>query len=95
MTTKMMVQNLSSRMTEERLSQLFSDYGTVKSVCLATDIMTGRCGGFGFVHLDERQPGAALSALNGRCVGDRILLVTFERKRYDDTTAIQDNRSDR
>jgi RNA recognition motif-containing protein len=92
MTTKMMVQNLCSRTTEESLSLLFSDYGTVRSVCLAKDIMTGRCDGFGFVHLDEQQSGAALNALNGRCVGDRVLRVTFEQKRYHETTAIQGNR---
>ncbi len=94
MTTKMMVQNLSSRTTEESLTRLFSNYGTVRSVCLATDIMTGRCGGFGFVHLDEQQPGAALNGLNGRCVGDRVLIVTFEQKRYHETTAIQGSQSD-
>ena len=90
-----MVQNLSSDTTEESLSRLFSDHGTVRSVCLATDIMTGRCGGLGFVHLDEQQTGAALSALNGRRIGDRVLLVTFEQKRYHETPAIQGNQSDR
>jgi RNA recognition motif-containing protein len=95
MITKMMVQNLSSRMTEDSLSRLFSDYGAVKSVCLATDIMTGRCGGFGFVHLDEQQPGAALNALNGRCVHNRALLVTFEQKRYHGSPATKGSKSDR
>jgi RNA recognition motif-containing protein len=95
MTTKMMVQNLSSRTTEESLSRLFSDYGAVRCVSLATDIMTGRCGGFGFVHLDEQQTGAALNALNGRCIDDRVLRVTFEQKRYHELTATQGNQSDR
>ena len=79
--TKMMVQNLSPRTTVESLSKLFSEFGDVRSVRLATDIMTGRCEGFGFVDLDEQQPGAAIDALNGRCLGDRDLRVTFERKR--------------
>lgn len=48
--------------------------------------MTGRCVGFGFVHLDEQQAGAALNALNGQCIGDRVLLVTFEQKRYQEIT---------
>ena len=46
----MMVQNLSSRTTVESLNKLFSEFGDVISVNLATDIMTGRCEGFGFVH---------------------------------------------
>jgi RNA recognition motif-containing protein len=79
--TKMMVQNLSSHTTVESLYSLFSEFGAVRSVSLATDIMTGRCGGFGFVHLDEQQTGAALGALNGRCLGDRVLRVTLEQKR--------------
>jgi RNA recognition motif-containing protein len=78
----MMVQNLPAYTTEESLGRLFSDYGVVRSVNLVTDIMTGRCGGFGYVHLDEQQTGAALKALNGRCIGDRALRVTFEQKRY-------------
>jgi len=79
--TEMLVQNLSSRTTVESLSRLFSEFGVVKSVSLATDIMTGRCGGFGFVHLDEQQVGTALCALNGRCIGDRVLHVAYEQKR--------------
>jgi RNA recognition motif-containing protein len=79
--TKMMVQNLSSRTTVESLNRLFSEFGAVRSVSLATDIMTGRCGGFGFVDLDEQQTGAALYAMNGRRLGDRVLRVTFEQKR--------------
>ena len=58
--TKMMVENLSSRTSVESMNRLFSEFGVVRSVRLATDIMTGRCVGFGFVHLDEKKTGAAL-----------------------------------
>lgn len=79
--TKMMVENLSSRTSVESMNRLFSEFGVVRSVSLATDIVAGRCVGFGFVHLDEQQTGAALYALNGRCLGDRVLRVTLEQKR--------------
>ena len=78
--TKMMVHNLSSQMTVESLNNLFSEYGAVRSVSLATDVMTGRCRGFGFVNLDELEIGAALVALDGSRLGDRVLRVTFEQK---------------
>ncbi len=90
--TKMMVQNLSSCTTVESLHRLFSEFGAVRSVSLATDIMTGRCGGFGFVHLDEQQTGTALYALNGRCLGDRVLHVTYEQKRDHGNVPIQRNK---
>ena len=80
--TKMVVQNLSPHMTVERLDRLFSEFGTVRSVSLATDVMTGRCGGFGFVHLYERDTGAALYALDGKDFGGRILRVTVEQKQF-------------
>jgi RNA recognition motif-containing protein len=79
--TKMMVSNLSPHTTVHSLNMLFSEYGAVQSVSLATDIMTGQCGGFGFVKLDEDEAGAALYALDGKCLGDRVLRVTFEQKR--------------
>ena len=91
--TKMMVQNLSSRTTVESLNRLFSEFGAVRSVSLATDIMTGRCGGFGFVHLDEQQTGTALCALNGRCLGDRVLRVTLDQKRDHEITPIKHNQN--
>jgi len=78
--TKMMVHNLSSHMTVEGLNSLFSEYGVVRSVSLATDVMTGRCRGFGFVNLDEPEIGAARDALDGSCLGGRVLRVTFEQK---------------
>ncbi len=79
--TKMMVENLSPRTTAESLDKLFAEFGTVHSVSLATDVMTGRCGGFGFVNLYEQDDGAARYALDGRRLDGRVLRVTFESKR--------------
>ena len=78
----MVVQNLSPHTTVESLNWLFSDFGAVRSISLATDIMTGRCGGFGFVDLYEQDTGAALYALDGKDLGGRVLRVTIEQKRF-------------
>lgn len=94
MITKMMVQNLPASTTEESLTQLFSDYGVVQSVSLAMDIMTGRCGGFGYVHLTEQQTGRALNALNGRCIDNHTLIVTFEQKRYQEVNVTRHSPGD-
>ncbi len=79
-TTKLVVRNLSPHMTADQLSRLFSEHGAVRSVSLATDIMTGSCRGFGFVSLDEPQAGAALNALDGSSLGGRIISVAIEHK---------------
>jgi len=80
--TKLIVRNLSPHTTVESLNRLFSDFGTVRSVSLATDVMTGRCGGFGFVRLYEQDTGGALYALDGKDLGGRVLRVAVESKQF-------------
>ena len=79
--SKMMIRNLPSNTTVESLNRLFAEFGTVCSVSLSKDIMTGRCRGLGFVHLDEHEVGGALWALNGKCLEGRVLYVAYEQKR--------------
>ena len=79
--TKMMVTNLSPRTSADSISRLFAKFGTVESVDLATDVMTGRCSGFGFVNLYEYDDGAALKALDGASLDGRVLCVALETKR--------------
>ena len=79
--TKLIVQNLSPLTTVESLDKVFAAFGTVRSVSLATDVMTGRCGGLGFVNLCEQNDGAALDALDGKRLDGRVLHVTLETKR--------------
>ena len=79
--TKMVVQNLSPLTTVESLRQLFAAFGTVRTISLATDVMTGRCGGLGFVNLSEQNDGAALDALDGKRVDGCVLHVSLETKR--------------
>jgi RNA recognition motif-containing protein len=60
------VGNLSYEVTEEDLSNVFAEYGTVKRVQLPTDRETGRVRGFAFVEMEtEAQETAAIDSLDG------------------------------
>jgi RNA recognition motif-containing protein len=82
------VGNLSYQATEEDLSSVFAEYGTVKRVVLPTDRETGRMRGFAFVEMTEdAQEDAAISELDGAEWMGRQLRVNKARPR-------EDNRSD-
>lgn len=58
--------NLSYQVTTEDLTDVFSEYGTVKRISIPVDRETGRVRGFAFVELtDEAHEDAAISALDG------------------------------
>jgi RNA recognition motif-containing protein len=60
------VGNLSYEVTEDELSQVFAEYGTVNRVQLPTDRETGRRRGFAFVEMGtEAEESAAIEALDG------------------------------
>ncbi len=60
------VGNLSYDVTEEDLSQVFAEYGTIKQVQVPTDRETGRKRGFAFVEMGtEAEETAAIEALDG------------------------------
>lgn len=48
------VGNLSPTTTEENLKELFSEFGSVKSVKIILDPQTGLSKGFGFVEMEEK-----------------------------------------
>lgn len=60
------VGNLSYSATEEDITSIFAEYGTVKRVQLPTDRETGRPRGFGFVEMSsDAEESAAIDALDG------------------------------
>lgn len=78
------VGNLSYSVTEDDLTQVFSDYGTVKRVQLPTDRETGRARGFGFVEMEsEAGEEAAIEALDGAEWMGRAMKVNKARPRED------------
>ena len=78
------VGNLSYDVTEEDLTEVFKDYGTVKRVSLPTDRETGRPRGFGFVEMSqEDEETAAIEALDGAEWMGREMKVNKAKPRED------------
>ncbi len=74
------VGNISFDTTEQRLRQVFEEYGTVTSARLITDRDTGRPRGFGFVEMAEKSEGLnAIDELNDKEVDGRRLVVNEAR----------------
>ncbi len=66
------VRNLSYNLTEQELSNLFSEFGEVTSVKIIKDKITGRAKGFGFVEMsDDNAAAEAISKINGSDVKGR------------------------
>jgi RNA recognition motif-containing protein len=74
------VGNLSYSVNEEDLTQVFAEYGSVKSVTLPTDRETGRMRGFAFVEMESAtEESAAIEALDGAEWMGRDLRVSKAR----------------
>lgn len=73
---KLYVGNLPYSTTEESLSEMFSECGSVESAKIIMDRDSGRSKGFAFVEMtsdDEAQK--AISKFNGQDMGGRALTV--------------------
>ncbi len=76
------VGNLSWQMTDDDLSNLFTQYGTVTSAKILKEKNTGRSKGFGFVEMeDDEASKAAIAALNESEVQGRKLIVNESQPR--------------
>ena len=76
------VGNLSWSMTDEDLSTLFTEYGTVSSAKILKDKMNGRSKGFGFVEMEDAEAAkAAIAALNEVEIQGRKLIVNESQPR--------------
>ncbi len=79
--TKLFVGNLPFTATDETVSALFSQHGTVEKVSLITDRETGRPRGFGFVEMANDDASRAMQALNGADFDGRSLKVNEAQER--------------
>ena len=78
---KIYVGNLPFSATDDEVSQLFGQHGTVHSVALINDRETGRPRGFGFVKMNPDDADRAIDALDGTEFRGRSLRVNEARDR--------------
>lgn len=76
------VGNLPYSTSEDSLSELFGNYGSVSRVKIISDFATGRSKGFGFVTMEQSEEAeAAIAALNGSELDGRALRVNAAEDR--------------
>ena len=81
---KLYVGGIPYRTTEDELRTAFEEAGTVTSVSIISDRMTGRSRGFGFVEMaDEAQAQAAIDRWDGKEMDGRMLSVSMARPQGD------------
>ena len=79
---KLYVGNLSYSITDDDLSNLFAQCGTVESAKVIQDRDTGQSKGFGFVEMSSDQEAAdAIDKLNGQDHEGRALKVNEAQPR--------------
>ncbi|MBI4822118.1 MAG: RNA-binding protein [Deltaproteobacteria bacterium] len=79
---KLYVGNLSYKITESELRDIFAESGDVTDVKVVLDRETGRPRGFAFVEMaTDADAGKAIESLNGREVMGRTMNVSEARER--------------
>ena len=80
MSRKLYVGNLPYEISETDLQALFAQAGSVESVTVMRDQMTGRARGFGFVEMStDQEAQKAIAELNETQLGGRRLTVNEAR----------------
>ena len=76
------VSNISFKVREQALSELFAQYGEVASVRIIKDKETRRSKGYGFVEMpNDNEGNAAINALNGTNHYERNIVVAEAKGR--------------
>jgi RNA recognition motif-containing protein len=76
------VANLSFKLRDEQLREIFEPYGEVESARIIMDRNSGRSKGFGFVEMaNDDDAMLAINELNGKSVEERELVVKVAEER--------------
>jgi len=76
---KLFIGSLPPTTTEASLQELFSAFGTVRSLTLVKDLFSGKCKGFGFIEMEGHEARDAIANLDGRSFEGNILKVKYEQ----------------
>ena len=80
MTTKVRVENLPSDITEERLKDVFTQFGDVQAVTIKTHFLTGLPKGYGFVKMSlDVDAYRAVNILDGTTFKNRKIHLKEEK----------------
>ncbi len=78
------VGNLSYKVDDAELKQIFEEYGEVTSAKIITDKYSGISKGFGFIVMNSNEEaGAAIEELNGTEVDSREIVVNEAKPKRD------------
>jgi RNA recognition motif-containing protein len=78
------ISNLSFKVEDGDLRQLFEEYGEVSSAKVITDRYTGRSRGFGFVEMPDNEAAQkAVNELNQAEYDGKVITVNEARPRED------------
>ncbi len=84
MATKLYVGKLSYGTTDDKLRELFEQYGAVESAQVIKDRDSGMSKGFAFVEMTKPEEAqAAINALDGKEFDGRTLVVSVAKPRED------------
>ena len=84
MSRNIYVGNLSYGLSEQELSEAFSEFGDVASAKIIVDRETGRSKGYGFVEMgSEDQAQSAITAMDGRDIDGRSAKVSLAKPRQE------------
>jgi RNA recognition motif-containing protein len=78
---KIFVGSLPDNATETAVTELFTEFGKVRSIHLVQDVFTRTCKGFGFVEMEGHEARAAIAGLDGKMYEGKQLKVKFEEIR--------------
>jgi len=81
MAKSLFVGNLPWSATEEEVKAKFEEHVKVLAVRLITDKFSGKAKGFGFVEVEDADMDKAISAMNGKKIADREIVVNEAKPR--------------